>query len=38
MYIKYWIENKNTEDEIHYMNIDGTGITVMSITKYKTWR
>lgn len=37
MYIKYTIYNKNTEDERHYMKIEGTGINVCGLSKESTF-
>lgn len=37
MYIKYTVYNKNTEDERHYMRIEGTGINVCGLSKQSTF-
>ena len=38
MYIEYWIDNKDSENELHYMRISNTGITIAGITKKDTFR
>jgi hypothetical protein len=38
MYIEYWIDNKDSENELHYMSISNTGITIAGITKKDTFR
>lgn len=38
MYIEYWVDNKDSEDELHYMKISNTGITITGITKQDTFR
>jgi hypothetical protein len=38
MYIEYWIDNKDSENELHYMKISNTGIIITGITKKDTFR
>jgi len=33
MYIQYWTENKGTDNEIHHMQISGTGIIITGLKK-----
>jgi len=38
MYIEYWIDNKDSENETHYMRISNIGITIAGITKQDAFR
>lgn len=33
MYIQYWVDNKDSENELHYMKLSGTGIIVTGLKK-----